>query len=224
MYANYANKKNTIMTQNQIIIKKSDIINALIIGEAAAWLMWLIGKNLISENSIIVSLDAYLNYLPIVFPLLCVAGLYGAFLISRFIPIIHQIGKFVLVGGLNFLIDMGVLNFLVFYTGISAGLEQSFFKGIAFLVAVINSYFWNKFWTFKRKTKEKVGKEFFQFIVVSFIGLFINLGIDYILVNQITPLADLPLRTWAQFSAMLAAIAALFWNFIGYKFIVFDKK
>ncbi|MEE8131535.1 MAG: GtrA family protein [Candidatus Paceibacterota bacterium] len=210
--------------QNQITLKKSDILNVLIIGEVAAWLMWLVGRNLVSENPVIAGLESYLNYLPIVFPLLCVVGLYIAFLISKIIPVVYQLGKFVLVGGLNFLIDMGVLNFLVFYTGISVGLEQSFFKGIAFLIAVVNSYLWNKFWTFKRTTKETVGKEFFQFVVVSSIGLFINLGVDYVLVNQITPLAALPLKTWAQFAAMLAAIVALFWNFIGYKFIVFEEK
>jgi hypothetical protein len=34
----------------------------------------------------------------------------------------------------------------------------------------------------------------------------------------------MPLKTWAQFSALLAAVLSLFWNFLGYKFIVFDVK
>ena len=29
---------------------------------------------------------------------------------------------------------------------------------------------------------------------------------------------------WAQFSAVLAAAIAMFWNFLGYKFIVFKVK
>lgn len=206
------------------MFKKSDLIIALIIGEVCAWLLWLIGRNLASENPVIAGLGPYLNYLPIIFPLLCAVGLYAAFLISKFIPIIYQFGKFVLVGGLNFLIDNGVLNFLVFYTGISVGFEQSVFKGTSFLIAVVNSYFWNKFWTFKRTTQEAIGKEFLQFVIVSCIGFSINLGVDYGVVNWLTPFADLPAKTWAQFGALLAAIAALFWNFIGYKFIVFDEK
>ena len=205
-------------------MKKSDIIIALIIGELTALLILLIGKNLASENPAIAALSVYLSYLPVVFPLLCAIGLYAAALISRFIPVIYQIGKFVLVGGLNFLIDNGILNFLVFYTGISVGFEQSIFKGASFVVAVVNSYFWNKFWTFKRTSQETVGKEFLQFFIVSCVGFLINLGVDYGVVNWTAPFADLPAKTWAQFGALLAAIAALFWNFIGYKFIVFDEK
>lgn len=206
------------------MLKKSDFIVALVIGEIAAWLMWFIGRNLALENPAIAALGNYLNYLPLVFPLLCAAGLYAAFLFNRFIPVIYQFGKFLLVGGLNFLIDNGVLNFLVFYTGIAAGAGQSAFKAASFLAAVFNSYFWNKFWTFKRTTTEAVGKEFAQFVVVSFIGFLINIGSDYFVVNFITPFGGMPVKTWAQFGALAAAIIALVWNFIGYKFIVFDEN
>jgi putative flippase GtrA len=119
---------------------------------------------------------------------------------------------------------MGILNFLIFYTGISAGLPQSAFKGFSFIVAVLNSYVWNKFWTFRSSRTRTVGKEFFQFLVVSTVGFFLNVGADYFLVNIIHPLGGMPVKSWAQFSAMIAAIIALFWNFIGYKFIVFEVK
>lgn len=204
--------------------KKIDLLLALIIGEAAAWLMIMISKNLAVENPAIAGAAPYLNYLPVIFPILCGAGLIVAYVLRKIIPVIYQLAKFVLVGGMNFLIDMGVLNFLIFYTGVASGATQSGFKGISFCVAVINSYLWNKFWTFKRSSTEKVSQEFFQFIVVSIIGLLINLGIDYIFVNMISPFWGMPLKTWAQFSAMLAAALALAWNFLGYKFIVFDIK
>jgi putative flippase GtrA len=137
---------------------------------------------------------------------------------------LYQFAKFILVGSLNFLIDMGILNFLIFYTGISAGLPQSAFKGISFIVAVLNSYVWNKFWTFRSSTGHTVGKEFFQFLFVSTIGFFLNLGVDYFFVNVIHSYGGMPVKSWAQFSAMIAAIIALLWNFIGYKFIVFEVR
>jgi putative flippase GtrA len=31
-------------------------------------------------------------------------------------------------------------------------------------------------------------------------------------------------KIWAQISAVIASIAGLFWNFMGYKFIVFNDK
>lgn len=204
--------------------KKIDFIIALIIGEIAGLLMMIIGKNIAGENIAVAQIVFYLNYLPIVFPIVCAIGIVVAYILNKIIPIVYQFAKFVLVGGLNFLIDMGVLNFLIFFTGITAGIEQTFFKGFSFLVATINSYFWNKFWTFKRSEKENVGKEFFEFFTVSTIGFLINVGVDYIFVNLISPLGGMGSATWAQFSAMIAAIVALFWNFIGYKFIVFDLK
>lgn len=205
-------------------LKKSDLLLALILGEVCAWLMILIGGNLVKENPAAAAALPYIKYLPIVFPVLCALGLVAAYFISKIIPVVYQFGKFILVGGTNFLIDMGVLNFLIFYTGISAGLAQSGFKGISFLVATGNSYFLNKFWTFKRETNESAAKEFFQFLIVTVIGFSINLGVDYVAVNMISPLGGILPKTWAQLSAMFAAIAALFWNFLGYKFIVFEAK
>jgi len=204
--------------------KKADLLLALIIGEVCAWLMVFIARNLAVEIPAIAALTPYINYLPVVFPILCFVGLIIAYALSKIVPVIYQMAKFVLVGGMNFLLDMAVLNFLIFYTGIASGLTQSGFKGISFCVAVINSYLWNKFWTFRRDSTEEVGQEFFQFVVVSVIGLLINLGIDYIFVNIVHPFGEMPLKTWAQFSALLAAALSLFWNFLGYKFIVFDVK
>lgn len=205
-------------------LKRSDLLVALVIGEVCAWLMVLIGGNLALENPAMASALPFMKYLPFVFPILCALGLAVAGVLSKIIPVIYQVAKFVLVGGLNFLIDMGILNFLVFYTGIAAGLAQSGFKGVSFFAAVINSYFWNKFWTFKRESSESVGKEFLQFIIVSVIGFGINLGVNYVAVNMITPLGGIQEKTWAQVGALAAAVVALFWNFIGYKFLVFEQK
>lgn len=204
-------------------MKKIDLLLALIIGEVCALIMVLIARNLAVEVPGIAAIMPYVNYLLVVFPLVCAIGLIFAYFAGRFLPVVYQAAKFVLVGGLNFLIDMGVLNFLVFFTGISAGLAQSGFKAASFLVAVINSYFWNKFWTFKRDSAESAGKEFLQFVIVSIIGFAINLGVDYAAVNMMSPFGGMLPKTWAQLSAMFAAIAALFWNFLGYKFIVFEK-
>ena len=204
--------------------KKFDLLAALIIGEVCAWLMILIGGNLAAENSTVAAILPSLKYLPVVFPVLCAIGLAVAGVLSKIIPVVYQVAKFVLVGGLNFLIDMGILNFLVFYTSIAAGLTQSGFKGFSFFVAVINSYFWNKFWTFKRESSESVGREFLQFIIVSVIGFGINLGVNYVAVNMVTPFDGIQEKTWAQVGALVAAVVALFWNFLGYKFLVFEQK
>ncbi len=136
-----------------------------------------------------------------------------------------QIGKFALVGGINFLLDLGVLNLFIFLTSIASGPFYSVFKGASFVVAVINSYLLNKFWTFSdQRQNKKVTKEFLSFIVVSLIGLFINNIVASFLVNYIGPQAGLSENLWASIGAIVAAFVGMFWNFVGYKFVVFRKS
>jgi len=193
---------------------KKDFILSLIIGEVAAWLIIYSSKNLNIP---------YVNFLPVVFPFLCAIGLIIAYFLSKKIPVIYQLAKFILVGGLNFLIDISVLSLLIFSTGITSGLLQSGFKAISFVVAVFNSFFWNKYWTFSYNKNKEVFKEFPQFLTVSTIGLLINVFVDYIFVNKI-PVFVVDLKSWAQLGAVIASIAALIWNYLGYKFIVFKKE
>jgi len=203
---------------------KKDILLALVIGEICGLLMFFIIKNLATENPALASLIPFANYLPLAFPLLCALGMFIVGLLEGVMPSLYQVAKFVLVGGTNFLIDMGVLNILIFISGVSVGMTQSAFKATSFTVAVVNSYFWNKFWVFKRTRTETAGKEFLQFVMVSIIGFVINIGVDKALVDGLGPIGNIPVKTWAQLAAMGSAIIALFWNFAGYKFIVFDSN
>ena len=139
-------------------------------------------------------------------------------------PIIKQAIKFILVGILNTFIDLGVLNILIWASGISAGLGYSAFKGISFTIAVINSYFLNKFWTFERRETAGVKREFSQFFVVSLIGFGINVGVASLVVNAIGPQFSIVPKLWANIGAICATLVGMTWNFLGYKFIVFKPK
>ena len=146
--------------------------------------------------------------------------------------IIRQTIKFILVGILNTLIDLSVLNLLIFISGIASGLGYSVFKGISFIVAVINSYFLNKFWTFKsvggynKENLPAAGREFSQFFAVSLIGFGINVGVASLVVNVIgNPfvLSGISDKIWANVGAIMATFCGMTWNFLGYKFVVFKK-
>ena len=67
-------------------------------------------------------------------------------------------------------------------SGLSAGAGYSGFKGISFIAAVVNSYFWNKYWVFASTGKNKKG-EFLKFFIISAIGFGINVGIASFAVN-----------------------------------------
>lgn len=131
--------------------------------------------------------------------------------------------KFICVGLLNTAIDLAVLNalLLVFGVGVQGGLF-SVFKAISFLVAVTNSFFFNKYWVFRNLNPLKI-KESVMFFGVSTAGLFINVSVSSIVFFILT-------YVWAVSPGLAANIGALFGsgtvflsNFLGYKFIVFKK-
>lgn len=206
---------------NQPTFKKSDVLASLIIGLMVA-ILFIIAVMIKGYQ------EKFPFYWSLIFivPILCLIGLYLAFLVSKKIKIVFQFTKFVLVGGLNTLIDFGMLNLLMWSTDIYKGSLIIGLNAVSFLTAVTNSYLWNKFWTFKEDReaqvkKESVGKEFSQFIVVSLIGISLNTAIVYLITTFINPIFGLSPVLWANFAKVVATVVSLIWNFIGYKFIVF---
>ncbi len=204
------------MTYRQYVIiygmSKKDLLLALIIGLVAAVILLLVGLNISVKIP-------FGGWVLIILPIVSISGLWLASLVARKIPLVWQFAKFFLVGALNTLIDLGVLNLLILLTGIAQGRTFSLFKGIAFVVAVINSYYWNKLWTFK------AGRGGFgPFFLVSAGGLLVNIGVASFVVNILGAPSQISLPVWANVGALVATFASLVWNFIGYKFIVFKNE
>jgi len=210
--------------------RKTDLISALIIGEMVAWLAFTILKTLEFDTVIYKTMTDILGWkihlgllLAVTVPIAAAICLYITSLLGKKFPVIFQAGKFVTVGISNTLIDWGVLNLQILLTGITAGLFYPVFKGVSFLVAIINSFLWNKFWTFKKGETEKTGTEFLQFLIISAVGFGINVGIASLVVNLIGPQAGISPKVWATVGALIATMFSMIWNFLGYKFIVFKR-
>jgi putative flippase GtrA len=141
--------------------------------------------------------------------------------------LVKQFSKFVIVGGVNTAIDFAVLNALMYLTSISSGGSLFLLNSISFSVAVINSYYMNRRWTFKEAAAgivdKNAGVQFSQFFVVSIIGAAINGGILTFFTSAIDPMFGLSPQLWANVGKLFATGVSLIWNFVGYKFIVFKK-
>lgn len=142
---------------------------------------------------------------------------------NRIEKLISQFIRFVIIGGMNTGIDFLVLNLLMWWTGIYEGKMIILLNTMSFSAAVINSYFWNKHWTFKDKDESDIG-EFSQFVAITLVGLIINTGMVYLITTYMDPLFGLKKELWANLAKVAATGLSLIWNFIGYKFIVFKKK
>lgn len=211
--------------------KKSDLFCILIIGELVGWLAFAVLKNLNADLAIYQLMLSTFGrtfdlklFLAVSVPIIALICLYITYLLGKKKPVFFQIGKYAAVGILNTLLDLGILSLEIILSGITSGLYYSIFKSISFLVAVINSYFWNKFWTFNVNKTKKAAKEFLQFLIVSGIGFGINVGVASLIVNLIGPQAGINPQTWSILGATLAIIFSMIWNFFGYKFIVFKNE
>ncbi len=134
-----------------------------------------------------------------------------------------QFIRFGIVGGLNTAIDFGVLNLLSFITGITKGTGLVPLNMISFTVAVINSYYLNKYWAFKDQSSGEGMKKFSLFLVISVIGALINTGTVTLVATSLEPWFGLGPTPWLNVAKVLATGLSLIWNFIGYKLLVFKK-
>lgn len=134
-----------------------------------------------------------------------------------------QFSKFFVVGILNTGIDFLILNSLMWFTHIYSGTSIIIFGTISFSVAVANSYFLNKYWTFEDKTAVKDPAQFAKFFTVSVIGWLLNTAILFSITTYIHPILGLSAALWANFAKVVATGVVLAWNFAGYKLFVFKK-
>ena len=112
--------------------------------------------------------------------------------------VLRQFVKFGMVGASSTAIDWGTFFILEKFS-----IYYLLAKIIAFLLAVINSYIWNRKWTFRSKDIDKT-KEFIRFLITSAIGLSVNTFIFYLAVSKLR---------WSYLqSLILATMIVLIWN------------
>jgi putative flippase GtrA len=121
--------------------------------------------------------------------------------------------KFLIVGALNTGVDLGIYLALTRGLTFFAG-NLVFAKGISYTAGILNSFFWNRAWTFQMR--DLPWARLAPFILTNLVGLGINS-----LVLQVS-LHSLALPEIV--SLTLATGAALAWNFLTSKFVVFRSK
>ena len=157
-------------------------------------------------------------------PVVWILGVNLGYFLGRWFPLFNQFGKFVTIGFSNAAVDFGVLNLLIFATGIATGIWYPVFKVISFSCAVIPSFFWNKYWAFGAGGTRKGWPEFLKFISVMIISVLINAGAASLVVNFVHPVLGLGAAAWANVSAIVGAAIALIFSFTGFKVAVFKAK
>jgi len=198
---------------------KKDLIIALVVGELIAWLIWPVWMNL----GILQNYWQWRWALLVILPVLSVLGVIVANYIGKWVKIFQQFAKYGLIGVLNTLLDFAVLNLLSYTFHVYSGMSLILINVFSFLAANINSYFWNKYWTFQSQSK-KVAGELLKFFTVSVIGFLLNSAILWFFTTVMEPALGLSPQIWENVAKLVATGAYIVWNFIGYKLIVFKEK
>jgi putative flippase GtrA len=121
----------------------------------------------------------------------------------------QQFLKFAVVGTLNTAIDIGLLNLLLYFHW-----NTLVANTVAFLIAAVNSFMWNKYWTFGDKSGDWKSQLPFYLLVVA-----VGVGIS----NTFIYIFSL-IFGWDINVVKIASIAVVFvWNFLAPKFLIFKK-
>ncbi len=203
-------------------LKKKDLIIVAILGE----IVGVLGYAIVNAQPTLS--DLLIKFLPqgllmplfvVGVPLAAVCALLIAYVLAKKVaPVFFQMGKFAAVGFSNTAIDWGILNIILVGFGFQVGTAlYPAGKAISFAFATLNSFVWNRFWSFEKKGTSNLGKEALQFYIFTGIGLVINVIVATI-IARISPESKL----WAGVIApALATATSMVWNFFAYKFFVF---
>ena len=128
--------------------------------------------------------------------------------------------RFGLIGGLNTLLDFGLL----FVFSSILGVPKLFANILSTSVAFVFSFFANKKYTFKSSGKENIVREMALFTVVTLFGLCVIQGL---IIHFLTPVI-INLGTTEELallaSKLIATVASLIWNYLLYSRVVFKHK
>lgn len=135
-------------------------------------------------------------------------------LFKRF-PVLKQFIKFGIVGVINTFIDFAIYFSL---TRLFGFFQEHYLFGnfIAFSCAATSSYFMNKHWTFRDKSKQ-ISIQYIKFFLVCFVGLLLTELILFSLVHFV--------QIYDLLAKVAAVVVVMFWNFLINKFWTFkDNK
>jgi putative flippase GtrA len=123
--------------------------------------------------------------------------------------LLQQFARYLVVGGLAFVVDFGLLYLLTEF----AGLHYLISAAIAFLFGLLTNYFLSLLWVFDRRTMENVAMEFVIFTAIGIVGLGLNEVIIWFVREK--------MHFHYMIGKAISAGIVLIWNFGARKSVLF---
>jgi putative flippase GtrA len=136
--------------------------------------------------------------------------------------LLRQVLRFGLVGGLNTLVDLLILNFLLLLFPTTSTPMILAYSALAYSVGAVNSFLLNKYWTFtfrQRTTRSEV----VRFIMTTLFGLGWSSMILWLASSVLHPFL-VNTTVWANTSKVLAIAGTALISYLGMRMWVFVSK
>lgn len=121
----------------------------------------------------------------------------------------HQFARYLVAGGLAFVVDAGSLYLLTQFVG----LYYLTSAAVGFLFGLVTCYCLNRLWVFDRRTVGNAALEFFVFTVIGVVGLGSNEVIIWFVSGKI--------HIHYMVGKAISGGIVMFWNFGARKFLLF---
>jgi putative flippase GtrA len=123
-----------------------------------------------------------------------------------------QTAKFAVVGISNTLIDIGTYLFLTHFILLFSQ-QLILAKSLSYSIGVINSFYWNRKWTFQSEVG--YAKGLLLYLLINLTSISVNIGVMYLSLNII--------GFHHIVSLLLATASTFFFNLSSAKLLVFRK-
>ena len=124
-----------------------------------------------------------------------------------------QAVRFLIVGLSNTAVDLIIFNLL----RLIPGMPDVAAKAVSYFCGIVNSFFWNKYWTFNARGTSKGKREFAVFLAVNLPPLVVNVVV-FALLGIWAGEGSFIVRNAKAFGAAVVTIA---WNFVGSRYLAF---
>jgi putative flippase GtrA len=133
-----------------------------------------------------------------------------------------QFLRFCLVGGLNTFVDVLVFNLIVWSFPTQDSGLLVVYNSVAYAIGALNSFCWNKLWTFRQRSSAS-GDQVTRFMLVTSLGIICNDAFLWLATNILTSLS-LSSFIWINVAKISAIAGSVAVSYIGMRFSVFTKS
>jgi putative flippase GtrA len=135
---------------------------------------------------------------------------------------VRQVIRFGLVGGLNTIVDLLILNILLLLFPANSTRMILIFSAIAYSLGAVNSFLLNKYWTFGYRQRT-TWREVVRFIVTTLCGIGWSSIILWLASNALHPIL-INQTLWANASKVIAISGTALISYLGMSLWVFVNK